>query len=624
MCGIAGFIGEGREEELWGMIGTLRYRGPDFQAVYHHENVGLAHARLSIIDLSAAANQPFFSEDRSTAIVFNGEIYNFKQLRSELEKFHGIHFQTNSDTEVLLTLYQVYGEEMFEKINGMFAFAIYDFGKNQLLLARDRMGKKPLYYAHFGSTFIFASEPKAILRHPLAKKEINLNALNEYLTFDYIPTTSSIFSNISKLEPGSYLIYKDGKISKKGKYWAFSFKPSHLSFEDALAQLGNLLDQSVSDRLISDVPLGIFLSGGIDSSTIAYYAQKNSSTKVQTFSIGFEDHSYDESAYAKRVSEHLGTQHHVEWFGAKDLFDLLPEISEKMDEPLADPSLLPTSLLSKYTRKHVTVALGGDGSDELLAGYPTFYSNYLIPSFSRLPQSVHAFLKKLATMLPVNDDNMSLDFKAKQFLQGFESEARYVHSLWLGSFAPSEKEKLFSNWSKQKITNGNGLGSIDQYLSEVRQEDIFNQLLFTYYKTYLIEDILVKIDRASMFASLEVRSPFLDYRVVEFVNQLSNRYKLKGLQGKYILKSLMRGKLPNEIIDRPKKGFGIPLSAWLRKELKPLCQELLSKNSLAKHGLFNYEYVNQITTEHFSGKQNHRKFIWSLMNFQLWYNRYGT
>jgi len=623
MCGIAGFVGKGSEADLLRMTSALRHRGPDFQGGQLIENVGLGHARLSILDLSESANQPFFNPDRSLGMVFNGEIYNYLTSKKYLHKTNKYTFSTTSDTEVLLYLYQEFGVKMFEHLNGMFAFALYDFQKKQMLVARDRMGKKPLYYGVFGETLIYASEPKAILQHPLVSKELNLDALNAYLTFDYVPTPLSIFKHIHKLEPGHYLIFKDGKIQEKKPFWNITFKHQDISFEDAKSQFETLLDDATNIRLISDVPLGIFLSGGLDSSTVAYYAQKNSSVPIQTYSIGFEEKSYDETDYAQKVAQKLGTDHHLQILTAQDSINLLPEILPKLDEPFADPSVIPTYLLSKFTRKQVTVALGGDGSDELMGGYPTFISEVVRPYYAAMPQFVKYMLEKFANALPVSDANVSFDFKVKQFLKGFEQEARYAHTLWMGSFTPNNKKTLFSPAALTQITNGHGLQAVDAAMAEVPNAAAFDQLLNTYYRTYLIDDILVKVDRASMYASLEVRAPFLDYRVVDFLNSLPKSYKQSGLKtGKHILKELMRDKLPNDIIDRPKKGFGIPLSGWLRNELKPLCNELLSESALKKHGLFNHDYVQQLKNEHFEVKQNHRKLLWNLMVFQSWHDNY--
>jgi asparagine synthase (glutamine-hydrolysing) len=622
MCGIAGFVGKGSNEDLRRMIESIHHRGPDFQGISLTENVGFAHARLSIIDLSPEANQPFFSADKSIAITFNGEIYNYLSIKEELAKTGKYSFRTHSDTEVLVYLYQEYGEEMFKKIQGMFAFAIYDFRKKQLLLAKDRMGKKPLYYSVAGDTMVFGSELKAIIQHPSISKELNLDALNEYLTFDYVPTPNTIFKNIYKLEASNYLIFKEGKIATKQPYWNVDFTEQNISFADAVTKLDSLLNDAVMGRLMSDVPLGVFLSGGLDSSTVAYYAQRNSSAKINTFSIGFSEKSYDESNYARMVAKQLGTEHHEEILSAKQSLDLIPFITSKLDEPFADPSIIPTHFLSRFTRQHVTVALGGDGSDELFAGYPTFLSDKFAGFFNALPKPFIGGLDFLTDLLPPSDKNISLDFKLKQFLKGFESKKQYVHSLWLGSFTPTLKRSLFTDSTKSQIQNGDGLGCIDRYMAEVNT-NAFNKLLYTYYRTYLQEDILVKVDRASMYASLEVRAPFLDTNVVEFLNRLPESYKIEGFSNKRLLKELMRNKLPNEVIDRPKKGFGIPVSLWLRNELKETMENYLSEERIKKEGLFDYSYIAKLKKQHLAKTKNHRKLLWNLIIFEMWKEKYS-
>ena len=628
MCGIAGFSGRGTEDDLLRMIRQLKHRGPDFQGgwwqQYPHEAVGLGHARLSIIDLSSGANQPFFTADESVGIIFNGEIYNYLTLKDELLKTGRYTFRTTSDTEVLLYLYQEYGEKLFAKINGMFAFAIYDFRTGKTLLARDRMGKKPLHYSVKGDTLVYGSEPKALLQHPLIGKAISPDALNAYLTFEYVPTPYSIYQDIQKLEPGHYMTFEDGRVTAKEPFWTIQFNHQPITFETALTRLDELLSDATAIRLMADVPLGVFLSGGLDSSAVAYYAQRNSASRIQTFSIGFQEKSYDEATYARTVAKHLGTEHHEKTLTAQDSLDLLPGIAAELDEPFADASIIPTYLLSKFTRGHVTVALGGDGADEMLAGYPTFTSDYLRGIYGRMPRLVDSLANRVANLLPVSDDNISLDFKAKQFLKGFQEKPDYTHTLWLGSFSPRQKRQLLSPDVLAQLTDKTGLGLIDRHVATLpANTSDFDQTTYIYYLTYLLDDILVKVDRASMYNSLEVRAPFLDYRVVDFANSLPESFKRKGLTGKYILKELMRGKIPNDIIDRPKKGFGIPLSQWLRNELRPLCNDLLSETSLKQHGLFNAGYVAQLQQEHFTGKQNHRKLLWTLMVFQQWYRHYA-
>lgn len=623
MCGIAGFSGRGTEDDLLRMIRQLKHRGPDFQGGWCRPSVGLGHARLSIIDLSSGANQPFFNPDETIGIVFNGEIYNYLPLKQELQKLGKYHFRTTSDTEVLLYLYEEYGEKLFEKINGMFAFAIYDFRTGKTLLARDRMGKKPLYYSARGDTLIYGSEPKALLQHPLLSKDISPDALNAYLTFEYVPTPYSIYGDMQKLEPGHYLTFENGRVTANQPFWTVRFNHQPISFQTAVNRFDELLNDATAARLMADVPLGVFLSGGLDSSTIAYYAQKNSTGRIKTFSIGFQEKSYDEADYARAVAKHLGTDHHEKVLTAQDSLDLLPGIATRLDEPFADASIIPTYLLSQFTREQVTVALGGDGSDELLAGYPTFTSDYVRGVYGRMPRLMHSLANRVANLLPVSDENISLDFKAKQFLKGFGEKPAYTHTLWLGSFSPAQKRLLLSADVQARLTDETGLGLIDQHLAKLPPKTSdFDQTSYLYYMTYLLDDILVKVDRASMYNSLEVRAPFLDYRIVEFANSLPDSFKRKGLSGKYILKALMRGKIPDEIIDRPKKGFGIPLSQWLRNELRPLCDDLLSEESLKQHGLFNAGYVQQLRREHYAGKQNHRKLLWTLMVFQQWHRQY--
>ena len=616
MCGIAGFWGKGNESVIRAMTEALHHRGPDFTGIFFDPKLalGLGHARLSILDLSSGAHQPFFSEDKRFVIVFNGEIYNFKSIRQDLmDRGYG-PFQTQGDTEVLLKAYQADGLACLSKLNGMFAFAIFDYERNELVLARDRMGKKPLYIAQASGTLIFASEVKAILQHPAFKSELNLNALNQYLTLDYVPSPISIFEGVEKLEGGHYLqIDFKGNI-KRGAFWEPNFIPLEISFDEAKEELDRLLSEATALRLVADVPLGIFLSGGLDSSAIAYYAQKQSSNPIQTFSIGFNEKSYDERAYAQQVAKQLGTEHHERILTAEESIDLIPTVFSSLDEPFADPSILPTYLLSQFTRSKVTVALGGDGSDELLAGYPTFISEKLAPLMSWMPFSVIQGLQKMVNLLPASDQNISLDFKLRQFLKGFEGSRRYRHSQWLGSFSISEKRNLWNKDLASKIPHHNTLQVVDNYANRGSEQE----LIYMYLKTYLQDDILVKVDRASMMNSLEVRAPFMDVHVVDFLNRLPYEYKLKGFTGKHLLKETMRGKLPADIIDRPKKGFGIPVSLWLKNELKDLCNDLLSKEAIEFQGLFDYTYVEQLKQNHFKGRQNNRKELWNLMVFQLW------
>jgi asparagine synthase (glutamine-hydrolysing) len=623
MCGIAGFVGAGVEADLMKMIGSIRYRGPDFQGTVIKENVGLAHARLSIIDLDRRSNQPFFSPDGRFGMVFNGEVYNYLDLKDALERTGKYTFVTTSDTEVVLFAYAEFGKSFLQKIDGMFALAIYDFDEREMLLAKDRMGKKPLYYTVQGKTLIFASEMKAVLTHPLVKRNLDLNALNEYLTFDYVPVPHTIIKNIYQVKGSNYVVFKSTAEIERITYWRPAFEKSDISYPSAQIKLDQLLDRAVGRRLMSDVPLGVFLSGGLDSSTVAYYASKHSTHKLQTFSIGFNEKSYDESRYARMVAAQLGTDHNEKILTVSHAIDLIPEVYGKLDEPFADPSIIPTYLLSTFTKEKVTVCIGGDGSDELLAGYPTFISEQLARYFHALPKSAIHFLDWITDLIPVSDKNISFDFKVKQFLKGFEQGRMHTHALWLGSFRPGMKARLFTADAKNQLSNGDGLHIVDTYVDEVKNEEYFDQLLYTYYRTYLQSDILTKVDRASMYTSLEVRAPFLDTALVNFVNSLPKKYKIKGNQGKRILKDTMRGKLPDQIIDRPKKGFGIPVSLWLKNELRELTTELLSKKQIEEQGIFEYHIVQKLLSEHHKGQKNHRKLLWNMMVFQLWFNGYA-
>lgn len=619
MCGIAGSQGQGTLEDARRMIACIAYRGPDLQAAVHQQDTALAHARLSIIDLSHGADQPMSDASGELTIVFNGEIYNFPALREALLRTGRYTFRTRSDTEVLLHLYREHGTAMLPMLNGMFAFALHDARSGELFLARDRMGKKPLHYAEAGGTFVFGSELKAVLAHPAVPRRLDPVALDRYLTFEYVPAPRSIAAGVRKLTPGHYLVVKGGRIVRDEPYWTIDLTKRPIGEAEAVARLDEALLRATERRLMSDVPLGVFLSGGIDSSAVAYYAQRTAGRRINTFSIGFEEASYDERAYARLVAERLGTEHHLEVLTQRDGLDLIPPLYATLDEPFADASLVPTHLLSRFARKHVTVCLGGDGSDELLAGYPTFTADRYRKLFAALPHGAIRGLQRLAGLLPASDANISFDFKVKQFLRGFEQGPHHVNTLWLGSFTPAEKQRLLTADVRSALHGAHGLEPIDELLRGSPWADGgLNETIFTFLRTYLPDDILFKVDRASMYTSLEVRAPFLDVEVVELINTLPDRLKRRGADGKYLLKQVMRGKLPDAIIDRPKKGFGIPLSHWLRRELRPLCEELLAADRLKREGLFEPAYVRRLMDDHFSGRANHRKLLWTLMVFQLW------
>ncbi|MFA6467194.1 MAG: asparagine synthase (glutamine-hydrolyzing) [Patescibacteria group bacterium] len=615
MCGIAGYLGQGSQEILEKMTNTLYHRGPDDKGFLLDKNLAMGHRRLSIIDLSQAGRQPMTNEDGTVILILNGEIYNYRELRKQLKGQH--KFISQTDTEVIIHLYEELGAQVFSKLNGMFAIALYDKKTKKLILARDRFGKKPLYWGKFGESFLFASELKAFLKHPAFKKELNLEALNKYLQYEYIPTPHSIFKGVYKLEPGHYLEF-DGQDIKKYKFWDINFEQSNISFGEALDRLDQEIDRATKIRLASDAPLGVFLSGGIDSSAIAYYGQKNSQQKIKTFSIGFGEKSFDESNYARQVAKYLGTDHHEQILTAKDSLDFIPQIADLLDEPMADPSIVPTYLLSKFTKQEVTVALGGDGGDELFLGYDTFVAQRYADIYDSVPYFIRSLIAKSVSSLPTSFSNISLDFKLKKFTKDFEGNSDYRHIRWLGSFDKPSRARLFSDNLWSDLKNKNEFDDIDNYLKNISSKDKYKKLIYLYQKTYLMDDILVKVDRASMFNALEVRAPFLDYQLADFVNSLPINFKLKNKNTKYILKKLMLGKLPDNIINRQKKGFGMPIADWLTSDLKPLAQQLLNAEKIKQEGLFNHQYIDQLLEQHFERKQDNRKLIWTLMIFELW------
>ncbi len=616
MCGIAGYWGQGKKEILDKMVDSISYRGPNDRGVFLHDNVGLGHRRLSILDLSPLGHQPMKNEDGSVYIVFNGEIYNHEDLRKTLKKSH--HFNGHSDTEVIIHLYEEVGEKVFGMLQGMFALAIYDIQKGKIYVARDRMGKKPLFWGVYNSTFIFGSELKVLMEHPSFVKEIDPESLNLYFTYEYIPTPHSIFKNTYKLEPGTYIEW-DGKGIKKNIFWKPTFLPKVSSFSNSLHQLDKELESAVSTRMVADVPVGIFLSGGIDSSAVAYYAQKVSGTTVKTFSIGFKEASFDESSYARRVAEHLGTDHYEKILSVDDSLKLIPEIYSTLDEPMADSSLVPTYLLSQFTKEKVTVALGGDGGDELFCGYDTFTAHRLSALYSLIPKFIRSYvIEPLLLRLPVSLANMSFDFKVKKFIQGFNGNPAYRNARWLGAFSHSDRMNLF----KKNYDDANEYKDVDVYHEQSDSKDFYDMLSLEYQRMYMMDQILVKVDRASMFNSLEVRAPFLDTNVVDLANHMPTSFKFHGLEKKYILKKLMEGKLPHDVIYRKKKGFGLPISQWICGDLKPMVLDCLGRESLDKIGIFNVDYVQNILLDHFEKRRDNRKYIWTLLVFVLWWRKW--
>ncbi len=629
MCGICGIaVSRGgppvSKEILHKMNETITHRGPDEDGFYVNDKVGLASRRLSIIDL-ASGTQPISNEDETMQIVFNGEIYNYRELRDYLEK-HGHLFRTQSDTEVILHLYEEFGTNCVQHLDGIFAFAIWNEKTHELLLARDRMGIKPMYYTHLPDwQFIFGSEMKSILANPAVERKIDLISLNEYLSYEYVPTPRTIIRNVWRLEAGHLLIFNRRGVEIHA-YDSLSFHQSEsrppVDWRDYSVSLYDTLHSAVRRELVSDVPVGVLLSGGLDSSTIAALMVDLYPGKVESFTIGFEEGSFDESHYARKVARHLNTQHNEMVLTSRKAVELVGEISNFMDEPFADSSIIPTYLLSRFARQKVKVVLGGDGGDELFAGYPTVLSHRLIGYYERLvPWALRAYVApRVMDHLKVSFDNISLDFRMRRFLAGRGVPLIDRHQRWLGSFVDEEKTSLLKNWVKPVLRD-----TYHQSYEYARYSDAkepLNQILFNDLKTYLEGDILYKVDRASMAASLEVRVPFLNREVVHFANDLPMDLKLHNFTGKFLLKKMMKGRLPEDIIWRPKKGFNMPVAYWLSGDLKELLMDMLSESFVNRQDLFDYSYIQQITEEHFQHRKDNRKLLWTLLMFQLWYRSY--
>ncbi len=660
MCGIAGWINldttkpsHNAAAVLHSMCERIVHRGPDSEGLWTDETVALGMRRLSIIDLKTG-DQPVFSEDKSVIVMMNGELYNYREVRAELEK-DGFKFVTKSDTEILPHLYQKYGDAFLEHVNGMYAFSLWDSRKKKLIIARDRFGEKPLYYGVFDGKLIWASEPKAILAHPSVKAELDLNALRHYVSFDYVPAPMSIYKGIHKLPAAHILTVENGEVRTR-RYWDISWSDRAASGllsepgavapgllnggrtngefpaktqrgkEETLSskaeELRDLLSDAVRMRLVSDVPLGILLSGGIDSSTVAAFATHHATERVKTFSIGFEEDSFDESKYARQVAEHLDTEHYEEILSAEKAGDLISEIGTWLDEPLSDGSLIPTLLLAQFVRKHVTVALGGDGGDELFAGYPMYYAHKVAAKYNAIPAFVRSgLIEPVVNALPVSTSNLSFDYKAKRFVRSAKHDDIARHHGWFGSFSTDQHEKLFTK-DVLAQTDADIYRGVRELVDASDAKNVIEQMQYADINFYMAEDILTKVDRAAMAVSLETRAPFLDPRIGQFAASIPVEYKLKGKSGKYILKTAMKDLLPHNILHRPKKGFGIPIAEWLKGRLNPLMNDMLSPQRLKEQGLFNADYLQKLIKEHETGTASHHKELWTLLVFQLWFDNF--
>ncbi len=624
MCGICGELSlRDGEPPLRSTVRSLcramRHRGPDDEGLYSDERVALGSTRLAIIDL-AGGHQPIHNEDQTIWIVFNGEIYNFQALRRQLIRL-GHTFSTSSDTEAIVHAYEEFGLECVQHLNGIFAFAIWDQRRQRLFLARDRIGVKPLFYTLTERSLIFASELKVLLAHPLVSRKIDLVSLNEYLTFEYVPTPRSMLKDVKKLPPGHTLTVEDGRVEIQS-YWDIRLELSETgrkSISEYEQELLERLRTSVASELVSDVPVGVLLSGGIDSSAITLAAAAAYGGTLKTFTAAFEDASFDERQYARTVADMAGTEHHELVVRSADMLEIVPRLGELLDEPLGDSSFVPTYLLCQFARQQVKVALGGDGGDELFAGYPTYQAHRLVEYYERaVPSFVRrAVVPRVVERLPTSFENISLDFKLKRFISGRGASLGVRHHQWLGSFAPAEKRELLQPWAY--VAERDAFEIVAQHQRQCAARRPINQLLYWDTKMYLEGDILQKVDRASMACSLEVRVPLLNHHFVEWATALPHDLKLKGLTTKYMFRRALRRLLPATITGRRKKGFNMPVARWLAGPLRELVEEALGESRLRSHGFFEPLTVRRLLDDHYGRRADHRKLLWTLLAFQLWH-----
>ena len=603
------------------MTDALYHRGPDDEGYHVADNIALGMRRLSIIDLKTG-HQPIFSNDGSLCIVLNGELYNYKDLRNKIK--HKYRFQTNSDTEVILAYYQLMGMDCLEKFNGMFAFLIWDKDKKQLMAARDRMGVKPLYVYSQGENLVVASEIKSMTALPWVSREIDYIALQQFLVFEYIPAPRSIYKNINKLSAGHYFTFR-GDTPNNNRYWRIPLhSPVNYNFSSTCRTFRNIFRDAVKLRLVSDVPVGLLLSGGIDSSTIA--AEMRSlvpDDTLHSFSIGFEDSAYDESGYARMVASRFNFIHHHETLREDTIDGMLPEIYGFLDEPLADASIIPTYCVSKLAKQYVKVVLSGDGGDEGFLGYDT-YKAHMIAHYLRpaLKPWVLRFLTKLLTGLPHSDQHMGYQFKLLKFLKGVEYPHEISNTLWWGAYDLDELRRLLEiEVDPEKIFE-----PVYRCLSDLPFNDILSKMSYLDFNLYLQDDLLTKVDRMSMANSVEVRNPFLDYRLVNFAINTPSKWKLHPIHftSKYLIKKAFQSVLPDVILNKPKRGFDIPLTRMLRDVLKGKMNRHLSTEQINRTNIFKLKEIERIKDRHCNRVEDNRQLIWALMVFHIWFDNYAA
>ncbi len=624
MCGIAGIVrSDGApvdRELLERMNEAIRHRGPDEDGFYFSAGVGLAMRRLAIIDLKSG-QQPIHNQNSTAWIVFNGEIYNYRELRDQLEKL-GHRFYTDSDTEAIIHAYDQYGTDCPNYLRGMFAFAIWDERTKSLFLARDRVGKKPLLYAQLEGELVFGSEFTALLEHPRVSRDVDFEAIHHYLSFICVPAPLTAYRAIRKLEPGHWLLWRDGEI-KTERYWQLDFsKKQKISEEEAGERTVELLREAVRVRLMSEVPLGAFLSGGIDSSAVVALMAQESSEKIKTFSIGFDEQDFSELHHARRVAEHVGADHH-EFIVRPDAMEILPTLVEHYGEPFADSSAIPSYYVSKETRAYVTVALNGDGGDECFAGYQRYAAMSIAQKYRNLPAPLRdSVISNVVRALPGFDARQNPLRKAKRFIAAASLPPVERYLRWVSAFDDAAKQGLYSDAFRHETAAFRTASILEPWFAKANGAGIVDASLLTDTMTYLPNDLLVKMDIAAMTVSLEARSPFLDHHLMEFAAGLPEKLKLRRLTTKYLLKRVLKKLVPAENLNRSKMGFGVPIGHWFRGAMQPFLRETLLSEKALGRGLFRPEMVRQLIETHVAVKADHSHRLWSLLMLELWYQRF--
>ncbi len=625
MCGIVGFVSKNSNSLdraiLERMNAAITHRGPDDDGFYMNEGVALGMRRLSIIDL-ASGKQPIHNADKTKWIVFNGEIYNYQELRKDLEK-RGHKFYTNSDTEAIVHLYDEYGADCLKYLRGMFAIAIWDTVDKSLFLARDRVGKKPILFSHQDNgDLIFGSEFQALLQHPDISREVDFEAIDSYMSFLCIPAPQTAFKQIRKLEPGHWLRWKNGAIETK-RYWLPDFsRKIKISEEDAIEETIRILRESTKLRMISEVPLGAFLSGGVDSSIIVALMAQESSQPVKTFSIGFEEQDFSELKYAKRVAEHVGAEYN-EFVVRPNAMEVIPTLVEHYGEPYADSSAIPTYYVAKETRKHVTVALNGDGGDESFAGYERYAAMLFAETYHRIPKTLRRVLiDKPVNLLPTSELKRSRFRDAKRFIQAANLPKTERYFRWVSSFNRDVKSELYTEEFAASVSKHNASEYLDRWFAKANGSGTLDAALLTDQMTYLPNDLLAKVDIASMANSLEARSPFLDHKLIEFAATLPENLKMRRFQTKSLLKKVAARLVPKEVVYRRKMGFGVPIGKWFREDMKDFVREILLSERSLKRGIVKPEMLERLVNEHMNAERDHAFQLWTLLMLELWFQRF--